>query len=190
MMTGIIGLPRQGKSTLLAKIAKKRLKKGIKCYSNFPMKGCLKLNFNDLGKKNFHDCCILIDEISLFADCRNFKDFGDNLVYFFTNYGHFNVEIFYCTQNYDDCDKKIRCLTDELYSITSFWRFSLCRPIVKSIIIDGDIKNCYVEKRIPKIIYRPFYYDMFDSYNRRELPEVDDRLWFDVGNSPSSLSDK
>ena len=134
MMIGIIGLPRSGKSTYLAKIAKKYNKKGENVFSNFYIKGCYKFDFNDLGKKDFHDCVILIDEISLFADCRNFKEFGRDLVYFFTNYGHYNVKIYWCSQSLS-ADKKIRDLTDELYRIKPlFWHFSYIRRIVKDIV--------------------------------------------------------
>ena len=84
MVEGIFGLPGQGKSTYLAKLAKKAIKKKIKVYSNFYIKGCYKLDFDDLGVHDYSDCLILIDEISLFCDCRSWKNFNADLVYFFT----------------------------------------------------------------------------------------------------------
>lgn len=58
MVEGIFGLPGSGKSTYLAKIAKGYLKKGIKVYSNFYVKGCYHLDFDDLGVHDYSDCAI------------------------------------------------------------------------------------------------------------------------------------
>lgn len=192
MMIGIIGLPRSGKSTYLAKISKKYNKKGEKVFSNFYIKGCYKFDFNDLGKKDFHDCVILIDEISLFADCRNFKEFGKDLVYFFTNYGHYNVKIYWCSQSLS-ADKKIRDLTDELYRIKPlFWHFSYIRRIVKDI--DNEtLTDIYKPSGFPKLCFRKMYYKYFDSFCRKTLPPVQLEPWYidpsnDDTSAPSSPS--
>lgn len=177
MITGIFGLPRSGKSTYLAKLANKYIKKGIKVYSNFYIQGCYQLDFNTLGILNYSDCVILIDEISLFCDCRAWKNFDDNLIYFFTNHGHYNVDIVYCSQSYGDCDKKIRNLTSDLYYIRSLGAFSSVRRISKVISVDKDIKDGYELSGLPRIFYRKRYYKMFDSFVRRELPDNSAKPW-------------
>ena len=178
MITGVFGLPRSGKSTFLAKIAKKSIKKGIKVYSNYYIKGCYKLNFFDLGVHDYSDFLILIDEISLVADSRDWKNFNSNLVYFFTNHGHYNVDIIYCSQDYKDCDIKIRNLTQDLYYIRSLpFNFSCVRSISRAICIDTDIVTTYQLTGFPKFIFRPFYYSLFDSFVRRNLPPNSSKLW-------------
>ena len=84
MIFGVFGLPRSGKTTYLCKIAKSYIKRGIRVYSNFPCHGCYKLDFSKLGRFDFSNCVLLIDEISLVADSRDWKNFNSDLVYFFT----------------------------------------------------------------------------------------------------------
>lgn len=90
MIQIIFGLPRSGKTTLLTAIAHKanlgkRLKFGSlvfgsgvnyeRVYTNFACSHCFQLGFEALGKVNYHDCLILIDEVSLLCDSRNYKTF-------------------------------------------------------------------------------------------------------------------
>lgn len=171
MIQGVFGLPRSGKSTYLAKLAKKGFKKYDRVYSNFFIKGCYELDFNTLGKVEYKDCLILIDEISLFCDCRSWKEFNKDLVYFFTNHGHYNVDIVYCSQSYADCDKKIRNLTDSLYYIKDgFFGFSVVRRIEKTFSVENSISESYCLSGFPRLLFRRMYYSMFDSYNKKPLP--------------------
>lgn len=175
-INGVIGLPRSGKSTFLAKLAKKYQKKGLTVYSNFYIKGCYQLDFDLLGKVDYHDCVMLIDEISLFADCRNFKEFGKDLVYFFTNHGHYNILIWWCSQS-ADCDKKIRNLTESLYYVRPApFGFSYLRRIEKGINTD-TMTDCYKLCGFPRLVWRWRYYKMFDSYCRRSLPPAPSVPW-------------
>ena len=89
MIIEIFGLPRSGKTTTLCMIAQNALKGksvlGLGKYENvfttFFCRGCKKLDFADLGKYDFSNSLILIDEISLYADNRNFKNFDSDLLY-------------------------------------------------------------------------------------------------------------
>lgn len=179
MIQGIFGLPGSGKSTYLAKLAKKANKKGEKVYSNFYIKNCYKLDFDDLGIHDYSDCLILIDEISLFCDCRSWKNFSKELVYFFTNHRHYNVNIVYCSQSYADCDKKIRNLTDSLYYIQSsiLPYVSTVRHIDKAFSVSENITECYKLSGFPRLCFRPLYYKYFDSFVRRPLPNNEAEPW-------------
>ena len=95
MVIGVFGLPRSGKTTFLAKVSKQALagKKQLSVgggawkvaigdfapyahvYSNFPLQGCERIEFKDLGKYDTTRSLILIDEISLFCDARDYKNF-------------------------------------------------------------------------------------------------------------------
>lgn len=179
MIQGVFGLPGSGKSTYLAKLAKKANNKGVKVYSNFYIKGCYQLDFDDLGQHEYSDCLLLIDEISLFCDCRSWKNFSTDLVYFFTNHRHYNVNIVYCSQSYADCDKKIRNLTDSLYYITrSLVPFcSSVRLIDKTFSVSENIVENYKLTGLPHLVFRPRYYKMFDSFVRRPLPPNSAEPW-------------
>lgn len=178
MIQGVFGLPRSGKSTYLARLAKKGFKKYERVYSNFYIKGCYQLDFDTLGKVEYKNCLILIDEISLFCDCRNWKDFNKDLVYFFTNHGHFHVDVVYCSQSYTDCDRKIRNLTDSLYYIRSgILGFSIVRKIDKCFTVDNSIDESYELSGLPLLVFRKLYYSMFDSFETKALPPNNSRPW-------------
>lgn len=184
MLELVFGLPGSGKSTYLAYRAKKALKKKSgydRVYSNFYIKGCYQLDFDTLGKRDYHDCLILIDEISLFADCRNFKNFDKDLVYFFSNHRHYGVDLVICGQNFSDADKKIRNIADRLYYIKRSFlpHVSAIRHIAKSFEVCDTIIDGYRLVGLPQLLFRPFYYKMFDSFVRRPLPPVKAKLWAD-----------
>ena len=180
MIKGFIGLPRSGKSTLLAKYAKKGFKKYDKVYSNFYIKGCYQLDFDDLGVHLYENALILIDEIALFCDSRNWKNFSKELVYFFTNHGHYKLDIIWCSQSMD-ADKKIRNMTEELYYIKNFgFGISTIQKIEKGFDFNSDVKDCYTVSGFPKILYRKPYYNMFDSYVKRPLPPNTAKKWSDL----------
>ena len=133
MISGIIGLPSSGKSLVLSYIAYRAIKgksinfHGFNCthfdkqyqrvYTNFPFEGAYQLDFDVLGYADYNNCLILVDELQMFADSRNFKNFGDNLKFFFSQHRKFRVDFLYATQSPDTVDKRIRSLTDKLYYI-------------------------------------------------------------------------
>lgn len=179
MIYGIFGLPRSGKTTLLCKIAKKNQRKGVKVYSNFACKGCYKLDFSTLGKLDYHDCVLLIDEISLLCDSRDWKSFSSDLVYFFTHHGHYNVDVYYCSQWLTDCDVKIRRMTESLIYVENFaFGFSKKYRVLREITTNdvGDVVDCYRFKFGLPYFRRP-YYKMFDSFTRKKLPAAPEELW-------------
>lgn len=155
MISGIFGLPASGKSIFSAYVAhlavlhkpipvKGHFDSYYKVYTNFPCSGCYKLNFDDLGNRLFSDCLIIIDEIQLFADSRNYKNFSSELSNFLSLHRKFHVDIIYCSQSYDTMDKRIRSLTDTLYYIDR-WLFGLIRirPIKAYFRVLGTIQEGY-----------------------------------------------
>lgn len=131
MISGVFGLPGAGKSVFLAKcasyaLAGKSLRVGTHflhygnydhVLTNFYCTGCAKFNFDDLGVYDFSNCLFLCDEISLLADSRNFKSFSDNAKFFFSQHRKGGNTFVWCSQSYDDVDKRIRNLTDAYYYI-------------------------------------------------------------------------
>lgn len=219
MITSVFGLPGSGKTLTLSWIvqrmlknphkantrtmyfanhciADKQYKQPIKIYTNFPCKGCYKLNFDDLGKKNFHHCMIIIDEIQLLADSRNFKNFGDNLVWFFTMARHKYCDVCYASQSFDTVDRKIRLVTDRLYYVDNFvFDFMRIRQIMSYFDISNDItmKYEFASGFNTKYLYRPKLYSISDSYACiKDDTEIDVpiEMWYDSitggtgGNAP------
>ena len=88
MICGIFGLPGVGKTLLASWIANRAVEdKNInvhgfhissirhfqRVYTNFPVKGAYKLDFDELGYAKYENCCMICDEIQLFADSRNIE---------------------------------------------------------------------------------------------------------------------
>ena len=161
MITGVFGLPRAGKSTFLSYCVERALSgKPITAgrgswkvhltehthynavYSNFPIYGAQKFDFDDLGRLMFENCLILIDEISLFADSRNWKEFGENLKTFFAMHGHYGCDVLYCSQSMD-CDKKIRDRRKRVQDRGGAFSYQSCGiPLTVSIcLISGTMKE-------------------------------------------------
>lgn len=190
MVVGVFGLPGMGKTTMLTAAAQHSLNGrsflGLpahdKVYTNFECPGCYRLDFDKLGKYKFENALIIIDEIMLYADSRDFKSFSDDLKYFFSHQRHVNLDILWCSQMYDDCDKKIRGLTDHYYLLEkmSILPISIVKPILRKL---GAMNNkfcdtIYMGAPISwTFIWRPKYYKMFDSFTYKDLPPVDNVPW-------------
>lgn len=196
MITCYFGLPGCGKSTMLAKIAAKELKrirKGKSKYkrvlSNYHIDGCHKLEFTDIGCYDMSESLILIDEISLDADSRDFKQFNHDLKQFFILHRHYECDIVYATQQYDGVDRKIRELTHDLWYMKKLGCFTLATAIYRHITIteESDIKMGYIFPKIlqyilharsnVRICYRPRYYKYFDSFTKPSLRQKTFDLW-------------
>lgn len=192
MIIGVFGLPGMGKTTFLTKCAQMFLSgkrfMGVPpvdtVFTNFYCPRCYKLDFEKLGLYNFSNCNILIDEIMLFADTRNFKTFPEHLKQFFALHRHSNINIIWCSQYWDDCDKKIRVLTQRFYLLEKgkiFKDFSFVKPIYRHMGIDNKHMSDRYILGAPlewSLVYRPRYYSLFDSYEvRHKLPPVDLELW-------------
>lgn len=158
MITCFFGLPGCGKSTLLAKLAYKelkRIKKGkskyVRVLSNYFIRGCSVLDFDMIGKYDMSNSLILLDEISLDADSRDFKSFSKPLKQFFILHRHYGCDIIYATQQYDGVDRKIRELTQNLYYMKKAGPLTYATAIYRKITIteDSEIKMGYV---LPKLI--------------------------------------
>lgn len=192
MITCFFGLPGCGKSTMLAKIATKELRriaKGKSKYehvlSNYYIEGCERLNFDMIGCVDMSESLLIIDEISLDADSRDYKQFSKNLKQFFILHRHYGCDIIYATQQYDGVDRKIRELTHDLWYMKKCGVFTYATAIYRHITIteDSDIKVGYVFPNIFRMIfdlkhnvricYRPRYYQYFDSFEAPTLKHID-----------------
>lgn len=183
MISGVFGLPGSGKSLFLGLIANRAVngkninyrglvlgsfRKYKYVYTNFSCEGCYKLDYDKLGVLNYSDCLILVDEIMLLSDSRDYKKFTDNLKFFYSEHRKSNCDFIYASQSYDDVDKKIRNRTQQLYYVDQwFLSFSRVRRIINYFNVScGKINEGYIYA--PSItdfhFWRPFHYDNIDSY--------------------------
>ena len=156
---------------LLGKSGKRRYDR---VYCNFTMKGCYRLEYQDLGVYNFENSLILLDEMMNEADSRDFKKFDAIKKYIFSNHRHYGLDIIYFTQAWDDVDKKIRNNTSELYYIKRLGVFSAVVPIRQILTVDNNshqIVTGYEMRSLlsARFFFRPLYYSWFDSFERKTL---------------------
>lgn len=190
------GLPGCGKTTLMAAKAIEALCSGRyeNVYGNVHMKisGYTYIDNECIGKYMLQNCKIFIDEATLFADSRRYKEFTPAKVQYFLEHRHFNCDIDLFTQQWDGVDRKIRVITDRVYyvykgKLLGKW-FSTYYRIPYDIIIPdpkkpgageklGEIIQGYCKPSIfvrlfsPKLI-RPLFYKFFDSWEKYELPNL------------------
>lgn len=194
MITCYFGVPGCGKTTILTKIAQKelkRMKKGKSKYkhvlTNFYCQGCEMIDFDDMNTFFITDSLILLDEITLDSDSRDFKTFKKGHKDFFTLHRHlFNDIVVFC-QDYSRMDKTIRNNVFDLWYVTKpvfplLNQFSIARRIYRNIAINEMTSELTLGYRFatfwerlfcPSIqfIFRKPYYKFFDSFDTSALCE-------------------
>ena len=132
----IFGKKGSGKSTLLAKYAYQYRHNGWSVYSTEPIPGTYKINYEDIGYKQFPEhSCIIVDEVGMIWDNRNFKNFKPEVRDFFKLQRHYKCCLILASQTFD-VDKKIRDLADEMYLVKKSFRvFSYAKRILRQTVL-------------------------------------------------------
>ena len=132
----VFGKKGSGKSTLMCKLALKYAKRGRPVYCNTPIPGTYYFDVDKIGFEGFpEDSVILIDEVGMIWDNRNFKTFKPEVRDYFKLQRHYKHTVYLFSQTFD-VDKKLRDLTDNMYLIRNFFNcFTIARRITKTITI-------------------------------------------------------
>lgn len=194
------GLPGCGKTTMMTAIAYKYARAGKpykNIYCNVDIKVPLVTYITNecIGQYDLSDCLLLIDEATLFADSRDFKNFDKARLQYFLEHRHYKADIMLFTQQWDGVDRKIRTITDRVYyiykgKILGHW-FSSCVRIPYGIdfpnekksltgakygdIVQGYCKPPLMLRLFAQRIYRPKWYKYFDSFEKPYLPPLPER---------------
>lgn len=171
-----------GKSSTLQKLAKKYYKLGwtVFCDEGNTMQpfvtpiDCSKLWEYKLPEYSV----VLIDEINLLWDNRDFKSFPKPLQRYLRLQRHKKIKLIMFSQTFD-CDAKIRNLADTLYLCNKFARvFTICsgyfkRPVILTALEtreQGRITDDF--KKLPfwctQITFIPKYIKSYDSFQDDE----------------------
>ena len=127
-LTLIYGKKGCGKSTIAQKIIWNHWKKGWNVYCNIGdsrMKYCEEIDASKLWEQQIKEhSLVVIDEVNLLWDNREYKTFPKELAQWFRLQRHYKIKVILFSQT-ADADKKIRDLTDRVY---------LCRRFMDVII--------------------------------------------------------
>lgn len=169
-----IGKKGCGKTCTLAKFALKYSKKGYTVYTNVEgISNTLLFDPRQLDTLTpAPQSVILIDEVGLIWDARNFKTFKANEWFKYSRQYKCKVIMFSQAFN-SDLDLKIRNLVDNLYLMTRIGKGVIYRPVVKKLGIvqktdgTGDLADTYRYAGLLswKFTFLPRYYGLFQTYN-------------------------
>lgn len=110
MIEAFIGLPGQGKTYLMTRIALKKMKKGRKVYANYPLEGAIRYNQIEelFGITN---AVALIDEAGLVAPAGFWNKIPFDVMAHWRQHRHKGVDIYYTAQDLQDVATPLRRVT-------------------------------------------------------------------------------
>lgn len=182
----VFGKKGSGKSTLLTKLAVRYSKKKWTVYTTENISGTHNITDpKQIYKMDFPErSCILIDEVSLIWDNRDFKSMDKRVVEWFRYQRHHKCRVYFFSQTFD-IDKKLRDLADDMFLVNKYFRvFVIAKHIVRKpvvvhpgpdsparidddMVVDGPLLWLF-GGRIAAFI--PYWAKFFDSH---KLPDTD-----------------
>lgn len=211
MITRYFGLPGAGKTSLACKLAideVKRISLGLSKYqyvfTNFDVKHpfVFKVENDMIGKYNFQNCLLIIDEAYAFAGARNWKGYSVELMEYMNTHRHYVTDvdryrndIVIISQGANAIDSSLRQITEKCCYIrksklnpnkTKIIELILTPiiPVKKGIMNEqgsGDVaEDIPIGYQMPGILGqlrspsfdRRPYYQYFDTCERKKLPDV------------------
>lgn len=192
MITCYFAPPGAGKTCVLSLIASNELKRirsfkspYKRIYTNFPLRGCYRISVADLGTYYIRDSLILLDEVTLELDSRDWKNVQRGLVQFITLHRHLNNDIIYAVQDWSRAEKTLRENTVALYYLYRspapfFSRFCHAKKIFRNLDINEHKSELVLGyrfsdffdrlfSRCDQVFYLPRAYKLFDSWDEYGL---------------------
>lgn len=181
-LTMVFGKKGSGKSTLMVRMAYEYLAKGWTVFCTERLDGCVYIDYNDIGFKQLPPySLLLIDEVGMIWDNRNYKNFKPEVRDWFKLQRHYKVKVILFSQTFD-IDKKLRDLTDEMFLCTNVLRiFSWAKRITRKVVLvqPGPDTPARIDE---ELAYDPFIFWLFGSRILTFIPSW--APFFDSHNCP------
>lgn len=188
-LTMIFGKKGSGKSTLMVRMAYEYLALGWTVFCTERLDGCIHIDYKDIGYKQIPPhSLLLVDEVGMIWDNRNFKDFKTEVRDWFKLQRHYKVKVVLFSQTFD-IDKKLRDLTDDMFLCTNVLRiFSWAKRITRRVVLvkPGNDSPARIDEELAYdgLIWWPFgsriltfiphWAPYFDSHN---CPVLTEKVW-------------
>lgn len=200
----VFGKKGSGKSTLMTRLALDHLGNGwrVYCTETINIPGVRKFDVSDIGKKTFEeDSLVLVDEVGMIWDNRDFKKFATEVRDWFKLQRHYKCKVYLFSQSFD-IDKKLRDLTDGLYLCNTILRvFTWAKRIHRSVVLtqaEADRESRISENlEFDSILMWPFggriltyipkYAPYFDSHS---VPPLDPINYEEMSGPPAVTESK
>lgn len=161
----VFGKKGSGKSTYMTKLAYKYHKQGRQIFSNCDVVYATKIDVQELGRfVPPPEAVLLIDEVGMIWDNRNFKNFRNDVRDYFKLQRHYRNIVYLFSQTFD-IDIKLRTLTDAMFLVTSPLPFlSIVRRIKRKIVLVQPVADA--EGRIADSLeFVPFWMSLFGAHS-------------------------
>lgn len=159
----VFGKKGCGKTTYLTKLTQKYLKKGRPVYSTEFVAGAYKIEPEDVGITQFPEgSVILMDEVGMIYDNRNFKNFKPEVRDYFKLQRHYKHTVFLFSQTFD-VDLKLRNLTDSMYMLVNYFGvLTVGKQIKRRLVVVKPSPES--ESRIAdELVITPFFLTPFGA---------------------------
>ena len=184
--------PGCGKSTTAAMMISKYTKKKITCYANFDCKGAIRIKWKDVGKYNFKNSVVFIDEAGIDVNNRKYMDMAIEQIEYLKKHRHYRCEMWFFSQSHEDIDVTVRRLAQNYYVVsrTMLNRFThrfYFKRAIKKIGIDKETRQ-FVDY-YDWVLFSKYkfngkkYWNMFDSFDTSDLPDFPQRKYLKKGLS-------
>lgn len=185
-----IGKKGSGKSTLIAKLALRALKKGRYVYCNYPLNipGTRTFSMEDFGTFKFPpNSEVFVDEGTIHFHNREYKNFKAEARNYFIFQRKYKNVLHMFSQAWN-VDLVIRTLCDNIYLVEKhMYVFSIARKVARKLVVvepEGDAEGRiadgleleplwlqFIGFRVSYFTYIPKYTKYFNSF---DAPEIDD----------------
>lgn len=183
-LTMVFGKKGSGKSTLMVRMAYEYLALGWTVFCTERLDGCIHIDYKHIGFKQIPPhSLLLVDEVGMIWDNRNYKEFKPQVRDWFKLQRHYKVRVVLFSQTFD-IDKKLRDLTDDMFLCTNLLRiFSWAKRITRRVVLvkPGADSPARIDEELAydSLIWWPFgsriltfipnWAPYFDSHNCPEL---------------------
>lgn len=159
----VFGRKGSGKTTYMCKLAYKYHKQGRLVFSNVELPFSTLIDISTLGMyAPPEDSVLLVDEVGMIWDNRNFKNFRNDVRDYFKLQRHYKNIVYLFSQTFD-IDIKLRNLTDAMYLCTSpFPILSVVKRIKRTIVLVQPMADA--EGRISDSLeFVPWWLNLFGA---------------------------
>lgn len=182
-LTLVLGKAGAGKTSFASMLVSYANKNHIRVLTNVPILGAEVFKAKEqLGVYDLSHCMLIVDESgSEFSGRRWQTNFNDEMLDYIVRFRHAHIDYFVFISQNLNMDKAIRDLCNTLlilykapFGFTSIDEFNAFIGTDD----EGNLITKWIQSnRFPHLFYRPKYYNMFDSYEIKELPPLPSNPW-------------